>query len=239
MIKLAKQSGFAVHLAIAFGGGANSAFDVPLDQFLANARAVDLKWAEIGEQYKVESFAPSSEVDFQIFREYYNTDWEDEAAHREAAELSNEYHADILPALRNVFNGRLIYQAGLYSPYLGSPGYDVFGTGVNSVGAELDTFADLVLEIFSYAQTNADRQGSDWMVTELWLPTERNGETMYTPSGTPVSEIRPDLFRIAFEEYQKVTDRPPIGLGYTSEYDDREGRDTESEQVISAFFGSL
>lgn len=239
VIERAKQSGFAVHLAIAFGRGANTAFDVPLEEFLADAKETDLKWAAIGEQYKVESYAPSSEVDFQIFREYFDTDWQDEEAHRQAAEISNDYHTDILPDLREVFHGRLVFQAGLYSPYLGSPGYDVFGTGLNSVGRELDNFRELAVQVFGYAQTNAERQDSDWMVTELWLPTESNGVTMQTPSGTPVSEIRPDLFSIAFEEYGKITGRRPVGLAYTSEYDERTGRDTESEAVISAFFHSF
>ena len=127
LIKLIKQQGLAVHLATSFGGGENSQFGVPLETLLKDIQEVDLKWAAIGEQYQVETYAPSSEIDYQIFREYYGADWEDTAGHREAAETSNRYHSDILPQLREVFKGKLIYQAGLYSAYLGSAGYDIFG----------------------------------------------------------------------------------------------------------------
>src|SRR3989338_3537102 len=169
-----KKKGFAVHVATAFGGGRNLRFNVPLAQFLEDAKQADLKWAAYAEKYKAESYSPSSEIDWQIFREYYGADWQNDTAHDEAAAISNRYHDDILPEIRSVFKGKIIYQAGLWNPNLGSPGYDLFGTGVNSVGSETEDFSERVKEIFRYAEANAKRQGSGWMVTELWIPVKEN-----------------------------------------------------------------
>ena len=245
LIKLIKQKGFAVHLALAFGGGSNTSFGVSLETLLSDIREAALKWAAIGEQYQVETYAPSSEIDYQIFREYYGADWEDTAGHREAAETSNRYHSDILPQLREVFKGKLIYQAGLYSAYLGSAGYDLFGQGVNNVGVDLADWRSQVKELFGYAQTNAKRQGSGWVVTELWLPTyERGAEpgtlgpAIKTPSGTPVPDIQDDFYRIVFEEYLAWDGEiKPSGLGFTAYLNSLMAvKGTPAEEVISEFF---
>jgi len=245
-IQLAKQQGFAVHLTLAFGGGQNTSFGVPLEKLLADIGAADLKWAAIGEQYQVETYAPSSEIDFQIFREYYGADWNNRADFAKAVQISNEYHDDVLPKVREVFSGKVIYQAGLWSSESGSKGYDIFGIGVNSVGREVSNFRELVVEIFGFAQINAKRQGGDWMVTELWIPVyERSpsgpgrGPALKTSSGVLYPEIQDDLYRIVFEEYQKITGQKPVGLGFTAYLGSTSGvKNTPAEAVIADFFNS-
>ena len=98
-IRKAKESGFAVHLATSFGGGANRPFNVPLERFLVDARAANLKWAKRAEEYQLESYAPSSEIDFQVFREYYGANWSDRQGFGEAVAVSNRYHDDVLPVI--------------------------------------------------------------------------------------------------------------------------------------------
>src|SRR3990167_7129796 len=47
LIKLAKQKGLAVHVALSFGGGRNSSFGVPIDQFMADVEPFGTKWAKV------------------------------------------------------------------------------------------------------------------------------------------------------------------------------------------------
>ena len=247
LIKLAKQKGLAVHVALSFGGGRNSSFGVPIDQFMADVEPFDTKWAKVAEQYKAETFAPSSEIDWQMFREYYQAKWDDQAGFNAAISKSNEYHARVLPKLREVFSGKIIYQAGLWSDKIGSGGYDIYGTGLNTSGAELKDFRDLAKKVYGYAQTNAKRQGGGWMVTEFWAPIYEQGPpdqphpALKTPSGTPYPEIQDQFYKIAIEEYLNWQgDIKPSGFSFTSYFGQNATvKDRPAEALISEFYGSL
>ena len=243
----AKEAGFAVHLATAFGGGRNQPFNVTLERFLADAREADITWAALAEKYQVESFAPSSEIDFQIFREYYNADWNSQAKQDEAARISNKYHDEVLPEIRKAFKGRVIYQAGLWNPLLGSKGYDLFGTGLNNVGAELAGWREQAKRVYGYAETNAKRQGSGWMVTEFWAPIREQGEPnketklLYTRSGVAYDEIQHEFYKIAIEEYLKWNgDIKPSGFAFT-QYSNPSApvKDRPAEELIKDFYNQL
>lgn len=246
-IRLIKQKGFAAHVAISFGAGQGLPFDIPVAELLDKVEPISIKWANIAEQYKVETFAPASEIDWQIFREYYDSDWEDKTGHDEAAHLSNKYHERVLPKLRANFKGKLIYQAGLWSDKLGVPGYDIFGQPVSFVNRDVDEWSkNQVPELISFAQTNAKRQKSDWMITEFWVPTnESNGDPnggppLKTQSGKPVSEVQADVYREMFKHYKTVTGQKPIGFGYTAYLNSTARvKNTPTEEVISDFFNTL
>jgi len=247
LIKKIKEAGFAVHLAIAFGGGQNKPFAVPIEQLLNDAEAADIKWASIAEELKVESYAPSSEIDYQIFREYYGQDWTDQAKHDEAAQKSNEYHDRVLPKLRQVFKGKLIFQAGLYSQKLCSKGYDIFGTGLNSVSREVSNFAELATQVFGYAENNAQCSGSEWMLTEFWVPylendgTPDGGAAMKTPNGVNYAEIQDGLYQIGTDAYLNWSgELKPVGFGFTSwQQATARVKDTAAAEVIRSFFAKI
>lgn len=247
LIKLAKQKGLAVHVALSFSGGQNSSFGVPIEQFMADIEPFDIKWAEVAQQYKAETFAPSSEVDWQMFREYYQAKWDDQAGFDNAINKSNEYHARVLPKLREVFSGKIIYQAGLWSDKLGSVGYDIYGTGLNTSGAELKDFRDLAKKVYGYAQTNANRQGGGWMVTEFWAPIYEQGPpgktypALKTPSGTPYPEIQDQFYKIAIEEYQNWQGPlKPLGFSFTTYLGQHSKiKDRPAEALINEFYKSL
>lgn len=247
VIQDAKRKGFAVHLTTSFGSGQNKPFGVPLEEFLEDAKQADLKWAEIAEEYKVETFAPSSEMDWQIFREYFGANWSRPELHDEAARISNKYHDDVLPDLRKFFKGKIIYQSGIYNNNSGSVGYDIFGTGLNQVSREVSNFRDQVKQVYEFAETNAKRQGSDWMVTELWIPirehdgTAYGGELMKSPSGVPYIDTQHEFYRIAFEEYENWDgDLKPVGLGFTAYINPTSGiRGRPAEALVAEFFNGL
>jgi len=90
LIKEAKKQGMAVHIAPQIMGG----FDVDpetlypnLEQYTTNI----LHWAELSEEYGVEYFSPLNEADL--------------ALHRNKA---IEWHAEILPKIREIYSGKVI-----------------------------------------------------------------------------------------------------------------------------------
>ena len=248
LIKEAKKNGFAVHLALSFGGGQNRRFDVPLEKFLSDTKTEAVKWAKIADEYQVEYFAPASEIDYQIFREYFDEDWSSSQKQDEAVEIANKFHEDILPEIKETYGGKVVYQRGMFNPNHLSKGYDYLGTGLNQVGRELEDFRGLVSEVYSSAEEIARKSGSGWLVTELWIPYRKMvpespeaGDVLRSPKGLSYEDLQGEFYKIAFEEYQNFQGKiKPSGLIFT-QYLMPWGKVkyTPAEELIRLFFQDI
>lgn len=242
-----KNKGFAVYLTRTYHDFEYNA-GISLEEFLIQAEKEDLRWAEIAENYQVEYFAPSSELEWRIFDYYYKSQPERDAVFDDVVEIVNKFHEDILPKIREVFKGKVVMQSGQTSPNSGVKDYDLFGGGTHTYGAELSTFREeRVRKGYKIAETNGKRQGSGWIVVEFWAPIReevtpgQEGKLLYSPKGIAYIGVQHEFYRIAIEEYKNWSgDIKPVGFTFTSYLNPSstiKGR--PAEELVKDFFNKM
>ena len=123
----AKKTGFAVLVTPDFVGGwghdyADEGVDIDLERFLQHSEEIALKWAEIAEEYQVEFFAPQSEFNGPIERNFGTIE--------EASIITTDWHAEMLPKIKEVFSGKIIAKIDQPREGIVVPGYDYVGITV-------------------------------------------------------------------------------------------------------------
>ncbi|PIQ68970.1 MAG: hypothetical protein COV91_01440 [Candidatus Taylorbacteria bacterium CG11_big_fil_rev_8_21_14_0_20_46_11] len=240
----AKKNGFAVMLSVGYGGGENSEFDVPLEQFLKDAKDSALYWAEIAEKYQVEYFVPALEADWQIYREYYHPDW---SRHLQAVNAFNQLHQELLPDIKKIYTGRVAIQKALKTDKILVPGYDLVGLDDNPNGKSPEQFRLDLIQDFDDMETIAKNSDAEWFVAEFWVPyLEQAGPDQPKVQkkygdGQAYEDNLHEFYKIAAEEYKNFSgDSKPVGFGFTSYLLNQASiKDRPAEQVVKDLFDAI
>lgn len=240
----AKKNGFAVMLSISFGGGENSSFKVSSEQFLNDAKNAALFWAEIAEKYQVEYFVPASELDWQIYREYYSPDWNQ---HTKAISSFNKFHTDLLPEIRKRYKGKVAIQKALRTDKILVPGYDLIGLDNNPNGKSPEQFRLDIKQDFKDTETIAKNSQAGWFLAELWVPyLEHTGPDKpkvktKDEKGTFYEENQHKFYQVAIEEYQNYQGEiKPSGFGFTSYLLEQSSiKNRPAEKIVKDFFSKI
>ena len=240
----AKKNGFAVMLSISFGGGENGKFGVPLDQFLEDVKTSALYWVEIAEKYQVEYFVPASEADWQIYREYYNPNWNQ---HLKAVDAFNKLHEDLLPEIRKRYKGKVAIQKALRTDKILVPGYDLVGLDNNPNGKSPKNFRSDLIQDLKDTETIAKNSQAEWFVAEFWVPyLEPTAPSQpkiqkKDENGQLYENNQHEFYKIAAEEYKKFSGGiKPVGFGFTTYLLDQAAiKDRPSEKIVKDFFSQI
>lgn len=246
LIKLAKQNNLGVHLTLEFGGGHNKPLGVPQDKFLEDVRREATNWAAIAEENQVESFAPASEIDFHINKEYFGND---PARRGEVVKIVNEFHADVLPEIKKVFAGKTVYQHASYDhSTIDATGYDLIGVDFGPAGRDLDQFRSDVKGWFKTVSETAKNSHTDWFVSEfgvtfkkLEMGQREGGEVLKTNSGESYDDLQDEFYKVATEEYLNFSgDEKPKGFGIFSYlHPIAKVYERPAEKVLKDFFSKI
>lgn len=162
-----KSNGFAVDLTVITGNPTEEIEGDNLELFLEQTKETRLKWARIAEEYGVEYFTPYSEFEgeYSLIKRGVRLDItpdEDDLA-------CNEWILSQLPEFREVFSGKLRFQAADIPPEgFSMEGYDYYGVSM-STNKSLEEWNAVIDEHFSHMSSIAERDNLNWMVTEFWI----------------------------------------------------------------------
>lgn len=246
MIEEAKSKGFAVYLGLEFGGGHNPTLGVPQQQFLDDTKKAALKWADIGERYKVEYFAPATEMDFHINKEYFTNSPQ---STERVVEIVNRFHQDLLAELRTIFKGKLVYQhASFTSTDVDGTGYDFVGPDFGPSGMDLERFRSETRKYLNNASLVARKSNTNWIIPEFGVAFKRpdknnpqGGESLKNSQGEDMGTLQDEYFQIFIEEYMNLKGEPkPKGVGIFSYIHPISSiKDRPAEQIIKKFFSEI
>lgn len=217
-ITLSKKLGFSVLFTIDFLGfsmGKNlreQGINITLDKYLAAASELSLEWAHIAEENNIEYFAPHNAFDGMMGMNFAH----DEV---EIGVLLSDWHADILPKLREVYSGKLVAKVGEIYPNYNVSGYDLIGLTISPTsGWDLKSFRDYVNQECQILKTVAEKSGCGWYLSEVWIPygeipgIDQVDTRLRNNYGISINEAQAEYYKITIEEYMKISDMNPIGF---------------------------
>lgn len=221
----AKKAGFAVLMMPCFFH--QKAKDITrLEAFDELALEIAKKWAQIAEAYKVEYFSPINEYDKLMEAGGFSTS--------ETIERMNRWHRRALTEVRPLFKGKISLKAtqvalGSYSAFSAS-GYDMLGITV-TCGGPPQIYQKQVQEVFSQAQTVAERDNVDWWMNEFFLFIEGRSEEQLVQT-----------YRLVFDEYRKTLkeEKKPVGFTFNGwEQPESKVKDTGVVPLLKQFFQEM
>jgi hypothetical protein len=140
--------------------------------FLKNYANILVEEAKFAEEYKVEYFS-LFEPDHLIWNQPFTVD-EDTVA-----DVVNDFKDDVVPRIRQVYNGKIEYQIGNADSWdftkLNVSGLDQFGVLIGGM-CDFEMFKKKVDEIFSKAEKLSEESGVPWVISELWINKIYNEE---------------------------------------------------------------
>ncbi len=235
-----KKAGFAISLDIDTGGPMAESEIAKLtpEQFLAVIEEEALKWATLAEEYQVEYFTPASEMPSKLHNLYPELERQ-----QKKVERANEWYTEVLPKVRNVFQGKVVARLGAYYPELRPQGYDVvaYTTGHGFI-TDLQKVRQEVQRVYSVSQKLAEVNAAEWWVTTYFAYDEEfnpNAPIEYTTLRTQLRDLQDDYYRIAIEEIDAlpVEQRPTGFEGGHMPVSPTTKTTDEAKEVVRDFFG--
>jgi len=232
-ISAVKKAGLAIDFSSSWGVGSkvNLADREDLERFLEEYKKILVKDAKFAEKYMVEYFS-LNEPDHLIEEQPFHISENDKV------EIINKYKNDVVPKIKEVYNGKIYYQIGdavLWNfTKLNVSGLDYFGVLIGGM-CDFEIFKRKVDEIFSKAESLSENSGVPWIISELWINKIYNeGENSCDLTGK-----RSKYYEYVFEKAKKSENLKGIMIDTWNV--DEEGfetsvKDTPSEQTIKEFF---
>lgn len=237
-----KKAGLAISLDIDTGNPASEKEYTKLtpEQFVQVVEEEVLKWAKLAEEYQVEYFSPGSEMPSK-FHNLYPLYPESERKQKKI-EKANEWYNDILPKVREVFQGKVMARLGAYYPELTPPGYDVIAyTTGHSFITNLGAFRKEVQKVYTASRELANTNQAAWWVTTYFAYLEEfnpDAPIEYTTLRTQLQDLQDDYYRIAIEEIDAlpVEQRPTGFEGGHMPVSPTTKTTDEAKEVVRDFF---
>ncbi len=131
----AKKAGFQVvlvaHDLYDMFPDANKNEKLNPEEYIDEIKATSLKWAKIAEDYKVEYFVPINEFEYILYENGYTAE--------KACELTNAMYKEVIPKVREIYNGRIYCRVGGMDAQFGCMDFsqcDLFGFTYGFSGGE-------------------------------------------------------------------------------------------------------
>ncbi|HJM82495.1 MAG TPA: hypothetical protein QF720_02740 [Nitrospinota bacterium] len=251
-----KKLGFAVFLSgnsKSYSNGSQQQVDPEkvLENYLLSCKKAAIELAEIGEQYNVEYYSPSNELegtlDNEAFPSYLQSqnfnppetpfDAPDEGTNNRV-KVASEWMRNILPSLENVFSGKIIAKVGGSHPDYNVEGYDYLAFTIDSHYLNKPDFRRLINKQYIEIAQSATNSGVSWMVGEAYFHHGEPGMDMDTETKEFLKDMQQHYFDISLDEYI-LFDQVPKPLGYIFIGYFMEGieiKDSVSEAVIGNYF---
>ena len=160
----AKELGFSTILVPDYP----SAFDIGREQYditliEPELKRVALELAEIAQEYKADYFAPVNEYEHLLYSNGYSME--------EIAPLFTAFYADVLPAIRDIYDGKIMIKCGNVGDWddfslLSMDGADLFGVG-NAYMTNAGEITEDITEMATAADVVSERDDVPWFISEF------------------------------------------------------------------------
>lgn len=201
-ILLAKQQGLAVILFpdyFQLEDGGMSEFNISSD-LEGRLEKIALELAQIAEDYNVEYLVPSNQIEMILKTNNYGVE--------EAQQRTNAFYASIVPQIRKIYTGKIMYKMGGFNDWdnydgISLAGADIFGfTGCyNRNRDSVDFITSDIKEFTTKANELSQKYGVPWFNAEFVVSDEQ-----WTDTSRQVAQKSPieDYYKAglaAFDQY--------------------------------------
>ncbi len=233
LLRKAKNAGFAVLISPNFVGAAGHDYakegiDINLVKYLENSEEIALKWAEIAERYQAEFFAPQNEFNGPIRGNFA-------ANEQEEARITTEWHKEMLPKIRKIFNGKLLAKLDMPKEGMDVSGYDYVGMTISHGRGGKENVRKKLSEQFQLLKKIGEKSKAQWLVSEAWFPY---GGPWYSAAknenGESLDELQDDYFKISLEEYEKAGGKDYLFIAWLMP--GMKIKDRPAEEVLREYF---
>ncbi|MFW6149255.1 MAG: hypothetical protein ACOC6D_05305 [Atribacterota bacterium] len=233
-ILMAKQNGFSVGFVtdlpdVSFGIGREN-YDIKT--LNPQYEKLVLEWAKIAEEYGVEYFVPINEYEVLLSVNGYSLE--------EVYQYTNDFYEDIIPKIREVYNGKIIIKSGgmdSWSDHLGfsKKGADLFGFGP-WYACNTDEIKRRTKELVEVADEISIRDGVPWLVTEYYIATQEDIDEDVDESFSERGVAIPmgDAYRAGLSEIKKSKEN--VGFTFTGYIGRGKIRGTEAVLILKDYF---
>jgi len=233
-ILAAKNDGLSIRLSSSLGYRIPQFKNIDeVKEFLDKYSDVLVDEASFAEKYKIEYFS-LFEPDHLILSQRFPVD--DDTT----AEIVNNFKEDVIPRIKQVYNGKIEYQIGNADVWnftkLNVSGLDHFGVLIGGM-CDFELFKEKVDEIFSKAENLSESYNVPWVISELWINKKYDEEG----NTCDLTGKRTRYYNYVFEKSR--TSKNLVGIMIDTWNVDEPRfetsvKGTSSEQTIKEFFES-
>ncbi len=167
---------------------------INFDDYYDDIEETALKWAKIAEDYKVEYFAPISELEFALYENGYSAE--------KACSITNGLYKKIIPKVREIFNGKIYCRVGGMDAKFGCMDFsdcDIFGFTYGFSGKNYKSNFEAE---FKVGEELSQKYGKPYIMAEAF---------MLLVYGNTLSDCA-KLHRAGIQAYKDIAKN---GVGYT------------------------
>ena len=200
-ILLAKQQGLTVvlfpdHVQLEDGG--MTEHNISPDELLALLEGIALELAPIAEKYNVDYFVPIAQVENLLTSNGYSVE--------ETRDRTNALHAKVVPQVRQLFSGKIMYKMGGFNKWsnydgVDLSGADIFGFTTCSRSPSPELVASEVQAASIQATKMSKEFGIPWLSIEFLINNPGDQVLLFDEVKTdyPIE----DMYKIGLEEFNK------------------------------------
>ncbi|MAF20201.1 MAG: hypothetical protein CMI55_00805 [Parcubacteria group bacterium] len=235
-ILLAKQKGLAVILFPDYyqlEDGGMTELNIS-DDLEGRLETIALDLAQIAEEYNVEYLVPSNQIEMILDTNDYSVE--------ETQRRTNAFYASIVPKIRQIYSGRIMYKMGGFSDWsnydeISLNGADIFGfTGCyNRNRDEVSFVADDIKTFAAQANKLSQKYGIPWINAEFVVSNEESAIENHT-----VAKVLPieDYYEAGLDAF-KIYGQNAVGFTIHSLLGSGKVYDTPAMPLIKEFFVTI
>jgi hypothetical protein len=234
-ILLSKQQGLSVILFpdyVQFEDGGMRKMGISPQELSDYIEAVALELAPLAEKYNADYFAPVNQVEAIMDSNDYPPE--------ETREVMNALYAKIVPQVRKLYSGKIMYKLGGFSKWsnyegVSLAGADIFGVTTCSRAPSPERVAQDVQESSAQAKKMSQEFGIPWIGAEFFISNERDQMTTFgeVRESYPIEE----LYKVGLAQFNE---HGTTASGFTVHSLLGGGKiyDTEAYPLVKDFFAS-
>lgn len=200
-ILLAKQQGLSVILFpdyVQFEDGGMRKMSVTPQELSSQLEKIALELAPIAEKYNVEYFVPVNQIEAIMDSNDYPVN--------ETRTVMNDFYARVVPQIRQIYSGKIMYKMGGFSRWsnyegVDLEGADIFGVTTCSRAPSPERVIQDVRESSVQASKMSQQYGIPWIGAEFFISNEKDQMTTFGEVKTsyPIE----DLYETGLAEFNK------------------------------------
>jgi len=234
-ILAAKQQGLAVILFpdyVQLEDGGMTELNIS-DDLESRLETITLDLAEIAEKYNVEYLVPSNQIEMIFDTNGYSV--------AEAQERTNAFYASIVPKIKQIYSGKIMYKMGGFSRWsnydgISLSGADIFGfTGCyNRNRDEVDFMVSDIRTAAAQANKLSQKYGIPWINAEFLISDDE-----ITTGSRRIEQASPiqDYYEVGLNAF-KTYGKNAVGFTIHSLLGSGKVYDTEAMPLIKEFFAT-